>query len=68
MRKIQSGDDGPKKRAREAPNTLDVIPGIETGNESGITSNALGASLALFGTIISRLNFSHSIPLNKMYF
>ena len=38
---------------------------IATDNETGSPSDVLGASLDLFGTIISSLNFSPSSPITK---
>ena len=40
---------------------------IETGNESGIPSDVLSASLALCWNIISILNFYPRIPLTKTF-
>ena len=42
------------------------FPCIETGNETGSPSDVLSASLALCGTIISRLNCYPIIPLTKV--
>ena len=44
-----------------------IYSGIENDNETGITSNVLGESLHIFGTIISILNFSPKIPLTKEF-
>ena len=38
---------------------------IKNGNETGSLSDVFGASLALFGTIISSLNFSPRSTLTK---
>ena len=45
-----------------------ISSGIENDNETGITSNILGSSLSLYGTIISKLNCSTSIPITKVLF
>ena len=41
------------------------ISGISTGNETGRPSAILGASLDIWGTIISILNCSPRSPLDK---